>query len=62
MEHMEQGKRELLWMTPAAATLLMSLMLASERSAEMLVRATEWLGDGRVLKLAAVANALTMIP
>jgi hypothetical protein len=59
----EQGKRTLGWTMPAAATtLLVSMMLASERSASLLAGATEWLGDGRVLKLAAVANALTMIP
>ena len=58
----KQGKKTFGYLVPLAAMLLVPLVLAPERWARVLASTSEWLGDGRVFKLAAVANALTMIP
>jgi hypothetical protein len=58
----EQGRKTALWLVPLAAACCAPLIFAPERSARVFAAATQWLGDARVLKLVAVANALTMIP
>ncbi len=47
---------------PVAGGLLTPLVLMPPSWADAIVEAAEWVGNGRVMALAAAANALTIMP